>query len=152
MLLENLASYISLLKLHIYIEDQIFFRMVEKELSEDEDRMLLEQFKHEEKRVGTEDFFENSRKLVHEISSIIKTFLLWFKPLLNYQGRPQKRMLKTWDPSTGCSRRPWREALGTERPSPSGLQRPRILKEKQRAGISFLPFPECNPLRTFYTA
>lgn len=90
MLLENLASYISLLKLHIYIEDQIFFRMVEKELSEDEDRMLLEQFKHEEKRVGTEDFFENSRKLVHEISSIIKTFLLWFKPLLNYQGRPDQ--------------------------------------------------------------
>ena len=72
LLLENLASYISLLKLHIYIEDHIFFRMVEKELSEDEDRMLLEQFKHEEKRLGTADFFENSRKLVHEISSMIE--------------------------------------------------------------------------------
>jgi len=72
MLLENLAAYIALLKLHIYIEDQIFFRMVEKDLSEEEDRMLLEQFRHEEKRIGSEDFFENSRKLVHEISSIIK--------------------------------------------------------------------------------
>ena len=71
-LLENLASYISLLKLHIYIEDQIFFRMVEKDLSEEEDRMLLEQFRHEEKRIGPEDFFENSRKLMLEMSSIIK--------------------------------------------------------------------------------
>jgi len=72
MLLENLASYISLLKLHIFIEDQIFFRMVEKDLSEEEDRMLLEQFRHEEKRIGPEDFFENSRKLMLEMSSIIK--------------------------------------------------------------------------------
>jgi hemerythrin-like domain-containing protein len=72
MLLENLAAYIALLKLHIYIEDQIFFRMVEKDLSEEEDRMLLEQFRHEEKRIGSEDFFENSRKVILEMSSIIK--------------------------------------------------------------------------------
>ena len=72
MLLENLAAYIALLKLHIYIEDHIFFRMVEKDLSKEEDRMLLEQFRHEEKRFGTEDFFENSQKLMLEMSSIIK--------------------------------------------------------------------------------
>ena len=71
MLLENLASYISLLKLHIYIEDHIFFPMVEKDLSEDEDRMLSEQFRYEEKRMGAENIFENSRKLIHKMSSII---------------------------------------------------------------------------------
>ena len=71
MLLENLASYISLLKLHIYIEDHIFFPMVEKELSEDEDRMLSEQFRYEEKGTGTEDFFETSRKLILEMTTLI---------------------------------------------------------------------------------
>ncbi len=71
MLLENLASYISLLKLHIYIEDHIFFPMVDKDLSEDEDRMLSEQFSYEEKRIGAKDFFENSRKLALEMSTLI---------------------------------------------------------------------------------
>jgi len=71
MLLENLASYISLLKLHIYIEDHIFFPMVEKDLSEDEDRLLSEQFRYEEKGTGAEDFFENSRKLALEMSTLI---------------------------------------------------------------------------------
>ena len=72
MLLENLSSYISLLKLHIYIEDHIFFPMVDKVLSEDEDRMLSEQFRYEEKETGTEDFFETSLKLTLEMSTLIK--------------------------------------------------------------------------------
>jgi hemerythrin-like domain-containing protein len=71
-LLENLASYISLLKLHIHTEDHIFFPMVEKEFSEDENHLLLEQFKNEEKRIGATDCFENSRKLVAEMRAIIE--------------------------------------------------------------------------------
>ena len=43
MLLENLASYTSLLKLHIYIEDRIFFKMVKKTMSENEDHALFVQ-------------------------------------------------------------------------------------------------------------
>lgn len=36
--------------------------MVEKELSVDEEKMLLMQFEQEEKRTGTTNVFENSRK------------------------------------------------------------------------------------------
>lgn len=71
-LLENLASYISLLKLHIHTEDHIFFQMVKKEFSEDEDHVLLEQFKNEEKRIGVTDCFENSRKLVAKMHTLIE--------------------------------------------------------------------------------
>ena len=55
-LLENLASYISLLKRHIHREDHLFFKMAEKVLSEDEDVVLLEHFKNEEQRMGERRF------------------------------------------------------------------------------------------------
>ena len=71
-LLENLASYISLLKLHIHSEDHIFFQMVKKALSAEEDHALLTQFKNEEKKFGSENFFEKSRKLVLEMEKSIE--------------------------------------------------------------------------------
>jgi hemerythrin-like domain-containing protein len=71
-LLENLASYISLLKLHIHCEDHIFFQMVKKALSAEEDQALLTQFKNEEKRFGSKNFFEKSRKLVLEMEALIE--------------------------------------------------------------------------------
>lgn len=71
-LLENLAAYISILKRHIYKEDHIFFRMVERELSEEQDRMLLLQFGREEEKTGHEDFFEENRKLALEIKALIE--------------------------------------------------------------------------------
>jgi hypothetical protein len=46
--------------------------MVEREFSKDEDHALLEQFKNEEKRIGTTDCFENSRKLVADMSAMIE--------------------------------------------------------------------------------
>jgi len=70
MLLENLSSYISLLKLHIYIEDRFFFKMVKKTLSENEDHALFVQFKNEEDRLGP-DCFENSRKVVYKMGALI---------------------------------------------------------------------------------
>ncbi len=47
-LLENLASFISVLSRHIFREDNLFFPMVEQELSSDEKVLLMEQFKLEE--------------------------------------------------------------------------------------------------------
>jgi hemerythrin-like domain-containing protein len=47
-LLKNIAAYISILKRHIYREDQLFFPMAESELSENEKRRLKEQFDEEE--------------------------------------------------------------------------------------------------------
>jgi hemerythrin-like domain-containing protein len=72
-LLENLASYISLLRRHIHKEDHAFYPMVERDLTENEGGALLEQFKKEEERIGDKDFFENNSKLVHEMSSLLGT-------------------------------------------------------------------------------
>jgi hemerythrin-like domain-containing protein len=71
-LLENLASYISLLRRHIHMEDHIFFKMAGEVLSQDEDRALLGQFENEDKRIGGNDFYENHKKLAGEIGSIIQ--------------------------------------------------------------------------------
>ena len=70
-LLENLAAYIALLRRHIYEEDNIFFQMVARELSDDEEKNLLMQFKQEEERVGSKDVFRSSRKLVVEMQALI---------------------------------------------------------------------------------
>jgi hemerythrin-like domain-containing protein len=70
-LLENLASYISLLRRHIYNEDHVFFKMAEKELTDDENKALLVQFKAEELKFEDLDFLESSRKLVKEIEALI---------------------------------------------------------------------------------
>lgn len=69
-LLENLASYVSILKRHIHIEDNVFFKMAEKELSEEEDNALLEQFHNEAMRLGGEEIFEKGRILVDKIHTL----------------------------------------------------------------------------------
>lgn len=60
-LLENLASYISLLKRHIHREDHLFFKMAVKVLSEEENVVLLAHFMNEEQRMGGKAFFEKNR-------------------------------------------------------------------------------------------
>lgn len=70
-LLENLAAYIALLRRHIYEEDHIFFQMAEEEISDNEEKTLLMQFEQEEERAETKDVFENSRKLVQEMNTLI---------------------------------------------------------------------------------
>jgi hemerythrin-like domain-containing protein len=71
-LLENLASYISLLKRHIHREDHLFFKMAERGFSDDEDIVLLEHFKIEEQRMGGRAFFEKSRALVREMEAMME--------------------------------------------------------------------------------
>ena len=70
-LLENLAAYISILKRHIHSEDQIFFPMVDRELTQNEKDALLMQFLKEEEKMGGRDFFINSEKMVFEMCYLL---------------------------------------------------------------------------------
>ena len=71
-LLENLSPYISLLKRHIHKEDNIFFRMVDNELSEAEHQLLVERFNHEVEKIQSTDFMEQNVELVREMAEIVK--------------------------------------------------------------------------------
>ena len=71
-LLENLSPYISLLKRHIHKEDYVFFRMVDNELSEEEDQLLVERFKDEVKKMQGTDFMGQNVELVREMAEIVK--------------------------------------------------------------------------------
>ncbi len=70
-LLENLAAYISILKRHIHKEEDIFFPMVQRELSHEESRTLLTQFEKEEKRIGNKDIMGTIHKLVLEMKLLL---------------------------------------------------------------------------------
>ncbi len=72
-LLENIASYTSILRRHIFVEDHIFFPLVEKELSNQEDQDLVIQFQEESQRLGGSDFVSDCSTLVLEIEAIVKT-------------------------------------------------------------------------------
>ena len=69
-LLENLAAYVSLLRSHIHKEDHGFYPMVDEALSEDEQKMLLDEFEKEDSKTGG-NVFEDSRKLVMEIGTMV---------------------------------------------------------------------------------
>jgi hemerythrin-like domain-containing protein len=71
-LLENLSPYISLLKRHIHKEDNIFFLMVDGELSEEEDQLLVERFNHEVEKMQGTDFMGQNVELVREMAEIVK--------------------------------------------------------------------------------
>ena len=70
-LLENLASFISVLSRHIYREDNLFFPMVEHELSVDEKATLLKQFKIEEEKLNNKNPIENNLELLKEMEKLI---------------------------------------------------------------------------------
>ncbi len=70
-ILENMASYISLLRRHIYLEDKIFFPMVDKELSEEDIKILLSQFQKESEKSNEKDFSEKCRAMVQKMQIII---------------------------------------------------------------------------------
>jgi len=70
-LLENIAAYISLLTRHIYIEDHVFFPMIEKILSEEEQQSLLSQFQNEEQRIGEKDGFSPSQLILDEMRLLL---------------------------------------------------------------------------------
>ncbi len=71
-LLENVAAYISLLTRHIYIEDHIFFPMIETILSPEEQQSLSLQFQNEEERIGKKDGFLPSKQLLAEMTCLLE--------------------------------------------------------------------------------
>jgi hemerythrin-like domain-containing protein len=70
-LLENLAAYTALLRRHIYEEDHTFFKMTEKELSKEEEEILLTQFKKEDEKMGGQKFYDNCRNRVTEMNALL---------------------------------------------------------------------------------
>ena len=70
-LLENLAAYISLLRRHIHEEDHTFFPMANKELSIEEEDILLMQFKKEDEKMGAQTFYERNRSLLDEMKALL---------------------------------------------------------------------------------
>jgi hemerythrin-like domain-containing protein len=70
LLLENMAAYTSLLRHHIHREDHVFYPMVDKELSQAEQKSLLNEFKKEEQKQGGKTFKE-CEKLVKKMGSLL---------------------------------------------------------------------------------
>lgn len=70
-LLKNLASFISILSRHIYMEDHLFFPMVEKELSIEEKKILLKQFKIEEEALKQRNTAGNDLALLNEMEKSV---------------------------------------------------------------------------------
>jgi hemerythrin-like domain-containing protein len=70
-LLENLAAYISLLRRHIYEEDFTFFQMADKEISKEEEDILLVQFKKEDEKMGGQAFYEKNCRLIAEMQALL---------------------------------------------------------------------------------
>ncbi len=75
-ILENVAAYCSLLGRHIHMEDCSFFPLAEQELSEEEQAYLLQEFEKSNQRVGSNDFFNESKKLVEELKQSIPEKIL----------------------------------------------------------------------------
>jgi len=70
-LLMNLAAFISILRRHIYREDQLFFPMAEAELSENEKETLQNQFDQEEAVVDGESIIHRNQKRLQEMAVLI---------------------------------------------------------------------------------
>ncbi len=70
-LLENLASFISVLSRHIFREDHLFFPMVENELSVDDKTFLLNQFELEEQKLKLNNPIANNLALLKEMERLI---------------------------------------------------------------------------------
>lgn len=73
-LIENLSIYISVLRRHIYLEDQIFFPMVEKMITEQEKKILADQFHKEESRMGGGKMFKSCKKISDEMGEMIQRY------------------------------------------------------------------------------
>lgn len=71
LLLENLTSYISLLRRHIFLEDHVFFKMAKKSLDESDDEALAAHFQQEEEAQGGDHFVDKNRNRVEELQSIL---------------------------------------------------------------------------------
>jgi len=72
-LLENIASFTSVLRRHIFREDHLFFPMVEKDLSKNEKQMLLELPVAEDQALEQRNPAEKSLELLNEMQRLINT-------------------------------------------------------------------------------
>ncbi|MCP4115850.1 MAG: hypothetical protein GY737_10680 [Desulfobacteraceae bacterium] len=70
-LLENLASFIAVLGRHIFREDNLFFPMVEQELSLDEKTTLFEQFQLEEQALRKKLPLANCFEQLEEMEKLV---------------------------------------------------------------------------------
>jgi len=70
-LLENLASFSSVLTRHIFREDHLFFPMVEQELSSNEKKMLMEQFKIEQQELEKRNPLEKNLELLDGMQKLM---------------------------------------------------------------------------------
>ncbi len=70
-LLMNLAAFISILRRHIFRENQLFFPMAEAELSEKEKEILQNQFNQEEATMNSESIIHRNQKRLQEMAALI---------------------------------------------------------------------------------
>ncbi len=70
-LVENLASYVSLLRRHMHKEDYVFYPMVQQTLTDEEKDRLLEEFRAQAEKVGGSEFTGKYRNLIQEMGSLI---------------------------------------------------------------------------------
>jgi hemerythrin-like domain-containing protein len=70
-ILENLVAFNAMLKDHIHTEDHVFFPMVQKEFTKDEEAQLEAEFEKIRMKVG-ENTFEECHKMVVEMGSIVQ--------------------------------------------------------------------------------
>ena len=70
-MLENLASYTTLLRHHIHREDNVFYPMVERDLSQQELDDLAELFRKEAAKTGR-DTLGDMRRVAGELAALLK--------------------------------------------------------------------------------
>ena len=68
--LESVAAYVSVLRNHIHKEDHIFYPLVAKTMSAEEEQQLHEEFEKSRSKAGT-DTFEVNHKLVVDMGSML---------------------------------------------------------------------------------
>ena len=69
--MENLASYVALLRRHIHKEDYVFYPMAQQTLSDEEKDRLLEEFRAQAEKAGGSEFARKYRTLIQEMGSLI---------------------------------------------------------------------------------
>jgi len=69
-LVENLAAYISLLKMHLHWEDSIFYPVARKDISEEDEVLILENFKKEDAK-SPADILQNCDSMMAEMKVLL---------------------------------------------------------------------------------
>ncbi|MEE9518180.1 MAG: hemerythrin domain-containing protein [Candidatus Adiutricales bacterium] len=70
-LVENLASYVALLRRHIHKEDYVFYPMAQQTLTDEEKDRLLGEFRAQAEKAGGLEFARKYRTLIQEMGSLI---------------------------------------------------------------------------------